>query len=167
MCKKDIYNLRLSNVTHQGNLNLVSLNADKSEYTVQIPESIRRKGKCTLTVSDIHIQVKNNNGTSIVPANSHTALVECEGLNLLGFSNQNASNPVCLGVMSIDSNKNDIVLDGPTSPVFTCLDIAPTLTIKRLVYNPASPFLPVAMNAQTAFVVPMIVNLQLEFFEDM
>lgn len=167
MCKKDIYNLRLSNVTHQGNLNLVSLNADKSEYTIQIPESIRRKGKCTLTVSDIHIQVKNNNGSSVVPANSHTALVECEGLNLLGFSNQNASNPVCLGVMGIDSNKNDIVLGGPVAPVFTCLDISPTLTIKRLVYDPTSPFLPVPMNAQTAFVVPMIVNLQLEFFEYM
>ena len=69
--------------------------------------------------------------------------------------------------MAIDSNKNDIRLETPTSPVFTCLDIAPTLTIKRLVYDPASPFLPVPMNGQTALVVPMIINLQLEFFEDM
>ena len=69
--------------------------------------------------------------------------------------------------MAIDSNKNDIRLDGVSSPTFTCPELPAEITIKKRVYNPASPFLPIPMDAFTNDVVPCIVVLQLQFYEDM
>lgn len=163
MCS-DKYTLRLSNVAHSANANLVTLNADLSEYTVRIPEFLRKKGKCKLTVQNCIIQVKNANGTSIVPANTHTAVIEVDGLNLLGYSNQNGAGPVSLCEMPIDSSKNDITLINQLT--YTCLDIAPTVTIKRKCYKSTTPFLPVVMAEQDDNVVPMILSLSLEFEED-
>ena len=165
MCK-DQYILRLSNVTHSANGDLVSLSADKSEYTVKIPEKLRSKGKCKVSVLNITIQVKNGTGTSIVPTNSHTALIQSEGIEFLGYNNETGGNVNVLAEMSIDSNKNDIRLDSPNGLTFTCPNLPPTITIKKMVYNLASPFLPIPMDGYTAAVVPCVVTIGLEFDED-
>ena len=165
MCK-DQYILRLSNVTHSANGDLVSLSADKSEYTVKIPEKLRSKGKCKVSVLNITIQVKNGTGSSIVPTNSHTALIQSEGIEFLGFNNETGGNVNVLAEMSIDSNKNDIRLDSPNGLSFTCPGLPPTITIKKMVYNPASTFLPIPMDGYTTNVVPCVVTLGLEFDED-
>ena len=165
MCS-DSYTLRLSNISQNDNGDLVRLSANKDEYTVRIPNDLRAKGKCKLTVNSVHIQIKNGTGTDIVPANAHTALIVADGLNLLGYNNESGNNNV-LAEMSIDSNKNDIRLDGVASPTFTCPELPAEITIKKRVYNPASPFLPIPMDAFTNDVVPCIVVLQIQFYEDM
>jgi hypothetical protein len=166
MCS-DKYILRLANVSfNTENDDLVKLSTDKSEYTVKIPEFLRAKGKCKLTVQSVHIQVKNGGGNSIVPTNSHTALIMTDGLQLLGYNNEMGGNVNVLCEMGIDSNKNDIRLDGTTPPVFTCPSLPPNITIKKMVYDPALAT-PVAMNNYTAATVPCVVVLCLEFEEDM
>tara|TARA_B110000285_G_scaffold56171_1_gene63914 strand:+ start:426 stop:944 length:519 start_codon:yes stop_codon:yes gene_type:complete len=169
MCK-DQYILRLSNVTHSANGDLVSLSADKSEYTVKIPEKLRSKGKCKVSVLNITIQVKNGTGTSIVPTNAHTALIQSEGIEFLGYNNETGGNVNVLAEMSVGT-ANTIRLDSPNGLSFTCPGLPPTITIKKMVYNPiATPaavaFLPIAMDGYTAAVVPCIVTLGLEFDED-
>ena len=166
MCLSDSYILRCSNVAHSSNTNLVSLSTDKSEFTVQIPNALRAKGKCEVKVVDIHIQLKNNTGNRIVPANAHTALIQSEGIQFLGYSNENAGNVNSLGEMAIDSSKNDIKLDGVGSNTFICPDLPPQITFKKMIYNPSSPFLPIPMDNYTTDVVPCIITLQLTFFED-
>jgi hypothetical protein len=165
MCS-DSYTLRLSNVANTDNGDLVRLSANKDEYTVRIPNDLRAKGKCKLSVNSVHIQTKNGTGTDIIPNNSHTALIVADGLNLLGYNNESGNNNV-LCEMAIDSNKNDIRLDGVSSPTFTCPELPAEITIKKRVYDPASPFLPIPMDAFTTDVVPCIVVLQLQFYEDM
>jgi hypothetical protein len=164
MCK-DQYILRLSNVTHSANGDLVSLSADKSEFTVKIPEKLRSKGKCKVSVLNIIIQVKNGTGTSIIPANAHIALIQSEGIEFLGYNNETGGNVNVLAEMSVGAG-NTIILDSPGGLSFTCPGLPPTITIKKMVYNPASTFLPIAMNGYTAAVVPCIVTLGLEFDED-
>ena len=165
MCS-DSYTLRLSNVANTDNGDLVRLSANKDEYTVRIPNDLRAKGKCKLSVISVHIQTKNGTGTSIIPNNSHTALIIADGLNLLGYNNESGNNNV-LAEMAIDTNKNDIRLDSVSSPIFTCPELPAEITIKKKVYNPASPFLPIPMDAFTADVVPCVIVLQLQFYEDM
>tara|TARA_R110000764_G_scaffold212525_1_gene298822 strand:- start:5 stop:508 length:504 start_codon:yes stop_codon:yes gene_type:complete len=164
MCK-DQYILRLSNVTHSANGDLVSLSADKSEYTVKIPEKLRSKGKCKVSVLNITIQVKNGTGTSIVPTNSHTALIQSEGVEFLGYNNETGGNVNVLAEMSVGA-ANTIRLDSPNGLTFTCPGLPPTITIKKMVYNPASTFLPIPMDGYTAAVVPCVVTIGLEFDED-
>tara|TARA_R110002126_G_scaffold119876_2_gene260918 strand:- start:183 stop:692 length:510 start_codon:yes stop_codon:yes gene_type:complete len=166
MCLSESYILRLSNVSHATNTNLVSLSTDKSEFTVQIPNYLRSKGKCQIKVVDIHIQIKNGTGNSIVPANAHTALIQIEGIPFLGYSNENGGYLNSLGEMTIDSNKNDIKLDGVGFNTFICPDLPPQITLKKMVYNPSTPFLPIPMDNYTTDVVPCIITLQLSFFED-
>ena len=166
MCS-DKYILRLANVSfNTENDDLIKLSTDKSEYTVRIPDFLRSKGKCKLTVQSVHIQVKNGTGNSIVPNNSHTALIMTDGLQLLGYNNETGGNVNVLCEMSIDSNKNDIRLDGTTPPVFTCPSLPPTITLKKMVYDP-NLATPIAMNSYTAATVPCVVVLSLEFEEDM
>lgn len=143
MCKQTIYNLRLSNIA-PNNTNLVSLSSDKSEYSVKIPAWLRSKGKCNITVQNVIIQTKNGTGTSVVPANAHTAVVEVDGLNLLGFSNQNGSQALTLCEIPIDSNQNDITLVNPYT--FTSLNIESSVTIKRKCYNPTNENISVSLN---------------------
>tara|TARA_Y100001937_G_C7034874_1_gene291847 strand:+ start:342 stop:848 length:507 start_codon:yes stop_codon:yes gene_type:complete len=163
----DKYILRLANVAFDSqNDDLVKLSTDKSEYTVRIPDFLRSKGKCKLTVQSVHIQIKNGAGNSIVPANSHTALIMTDGLQLLGYNNEMGGNVNVLCEMAIDSNRNDIRLGGATPPVFTCPSLPPTITLKKMVYDPALAT-PVAMNNYTDATVPCIVVLSLEFEEDM
>ena len=57
MCS-DSYTLRLSNVANTDNGDLVRLSANKDEYTVRIPNDLRAKGKCKLSVNSVHIQTK-------------------------------------------------------------------------------------------------------------
>ena len=89
-----------------------------------------------------------------------------DGLQLLGYNNETGGNINVLCEMAIDSNKNDIRLDGTTPPVFTCPSLPPAITLKKMVYDPALAA-PVAMNAFTASAVPCVVVLCLEFEEDM
>lgn len=166
MCS-DSYTLRLSNVSNVANGDLVRVSTDKSSYTVRIPNDLRSKGKCKLSVNSVHIQVKNGTGNSIVPNNAHTALIQAEGISLLGYNNESGNNNI-LCEMGIDSNKNDIRLDGVGSaPLFTCPELPAEITINKLVYNSASPFLPIAMNNYTTDIVPCVVVLQIQFYEDM
>jgi hypothetical protein len=165
MCS-DKYVLRLANVSYTNNDDLVKLSTDRSEYTVKIPEFLRAKGKCKLTVQSVHIQVKNGTGNSIVPNNSHTALIVSDGLQLLGYNNETGGNVNVLCEMSIDSNKNDIRLDGTTPPVFTCPSLPAEITLKKMIYDPNGA-IPTPMNNYTAATVPCVVILCLEFEEDM
>ena len=164
MCSDKIQ-LRLSNVSLSSNSDLVRVSADKSEYTVRIPSDLVARGKCKITVSNIFIQIKNGGGQSIVPSNSHTALIMTDGLQLLGYNNESGGNVNVLAEMGIDSNKNDISLNSPTPPQFTCPILPPEITIRKMVYDP-SLALPIAMNAFTTTVVPCIVTLQLEFMDE-
>jgi len=143
MCKQTIYNLRLSNIA-PNNTNLVTLSSDKSEYSVRIPAWLRSKGKCNITVQNVIIQTKNGTGTSVVPSNAHTAVVEVDGLNLLGYSNQNGSQALTLCEIPIDSNQNDITLVNPYT--FTSLNIESSVTIKRKCYNPTNENISVSLN---------------------
>ena len=165
MCS-DSYTLRLSNVSNVTNGDLVRLSSDKSSYTVRIPNDLRAKGKCKINVNSIHIQIKNGTGNSIVPTNAHTALIQAEGISLLGYNNESGNNNI---IAELDIGSGNVInMNGVgNSPTFTCPHLPAEITINKLVYDPANNFLPIPMNNYTTDVVPCVVVLQLQFYEDM
>ena len=166
MCKEDTYIFRVSNVPLSTDGNLATLNANKDEFTVKVPELLRKKGKCKVKVANFNIQQKNATGTSVFPSNTHTAVIAWD-LPVLGYANENDGLPFVCASGHIDTNKNNVFDDAPSPSEFTCVELPPQITFSRKCYKSTSPFSLVSADNFTTDVVPMFLQLELRFYEDM
>ena len=167
MCLHDLYVLRLANTSKSATVNNpLTLSADKASVSVRIPDDIRKKGKCQISIVDatIQLQLANTAASRVVPANTHIVSLGWD-LPVLGFDNEVTGTPQIFGSCASDVNsKNACVLDSVQANTFTCLALPPTITITRFYYD-ANGLIKIA-NTFSDAVVPFQVTLNIQFFED-
>jgi hypothetical protein len=160
---RDTYILRLANTVY-GN-EQPRLSANKDQCFIRIPNFLRDKGKCRVSVIDIEISLKNGSGTSVVPANTHLVAIR-SNIPMLGHSNENNGTPNILGTGIISPNENAVNVDSSQALSFTCPQLPDEVHLERMCYDPNNNHNLIAADNFTTNTVPFQVDLQLEFFED-
>ena len=160
---KDTYILRLCNTVY-GN-EAPRLSANKDQWFIRIPNFLRDKGKCRVSVIDMNIQLKNGSGTSVVPANTHLIGIR-SNIPMLGFNNENNGLPNILGMGKVSATGNAVSTDSSQALSFTCGKLPDEVHLERVCLDPANDFNLIAADNFTTNVVPFQVDLELQFFED-
>ena len=163
MCK-DKYILRLSNSTI-GN-EAVELNSDKNACFIRIPADLRNKGKCTISVVEITMSLRNGTGNRVIANGTHIVCIR-SNIPQLGYGNEQTSQNQILGSGIIpDNNTNAVQLDSSSSLTFTCGKLPDVIELERMCYDPANNHNLIAANNFTTDLVPFQVVLQITFDED-
>lgn len=163
MCK-DTYILRLTN-TVIGN-ETVTLNADKSKVDIRLPNHLRSRGKCTVSVVEITMSLRNGAGNRVIANGTHIVCLR-SNISQLGWGNeQNSQNQILGSGIIPDNNSNAVQLDSTSSLTFTCPQLPDVITLERMCYDPANNHNLIAANSFTTDTVPFQVVLQIEFDED-
>lgn len=164
MCHKDKYILRLTN-TVIGN-EAVQLNSDKSACFIRIPAHLRNKGKCTISVIEVTISLRNGSGNRVVGNGTHIICLR-SNIPQLGYCNEQTSQNQILGSgIIVDNNANAVQLDSTSSLTFTCPKLPDVIELERMCYDPSNNHNLIAANNYTTDTVPFQVVLQIEFEED-
>ena len=167
MCNKtDTYILRIANTGLDSQL--VTTSTDESSATIKIPAQLISKGKCKIEVISGFIQLEHSNGNRVVPTDGNIVGLRAEGLSVLGYDTQQQyGQPVVLGMASVASNTTTAVsFSAVSSPVLTCVELPPSLTLTRIFQNKLTAGLDIANN-YTANPTPFNCVLQITFLEDM
>lgn len=163
MCK-DTYILRLTNTTI-GN-EAVQLNSDKSGCFIIIPAHLRNKGKCTISVVEISMSLRNGTGNRVIANGTHIVCIR-SNIPQLGYGNENNGYNQILGSGIVpDNNTNAVQLDSTSSLNFTCPSLPDVIELERMCYDPANNHNLIAANNFTTDTVPFQVVLQITFDED-
>jgi hypothetical protein len=163
MCK-DTFIVRLSNSTI-GN-EAVELNSDKSACFIRIPADLRNKGKCTISVVEITMSLRNGTGNRVIANGTHIVCIR-SNIPQLGYGNEQTSQNQILGSGIVqDNNTNAVQLDSSSSLTFTCGKLPDVIELERMCYDPANNHNLIAANNFTTDVVPFQVVLQITFDED-
>lgn len=181
----DVYVLRLSNTSNGDDTTnpLLSLDADKNEYTINIPSRIQSKGKCFIKVISglMSLEFNGDNTKRIIPSKT-TSVFWQSNIPYLGFDMENRGSAnamlgsaVCIG----SANSDEVVhIDSVEGRTFTCPSLPERISIKKL-YTSATPaevgpgarpanngnLLPA--NEYTTTLLPCEVVLEVTFDEDM
>ncbi len=167
MCNKtDTYILRIANTGLDAQL--VTTSTDKSSATIKIPASLISKGKCKIEVISGFIQLEHSNGNRVVPDYGNIVGLRADGLSVLGFdAQQQYSQPIVLGMASVPSNTTTAVsFSAVSSPILTCPELPPEITLTRIYQNKSTAGLDIANNYTTND-TPFSCVLQISFLEDM
>ncbi len=163
MCKNQ-YILRLSNSTI-GN-EAVELNSDKNACFIRIPADLRNKGKCTISVVEITMSLRNGTGNRVIANGTHIVCIR-SNIPQLGYGNEQTSQNQILGSGIVpDNNTNAVQLDSSSSLTFTCGKLPDVIELERMCYDPANNHNLIAANNFTTDIVPFQVVLQITFDED-
>ena len=163
MCS-DKYILRLSNTTI-GN-ETVTLNTDKSKVDIRLPNHLRSRGKCTVSVVEITMSLRNGSGNRVIANGTHIVCLR-SNISQLGWGNeQNSQNQILGSGIVPDNNANAVQLDSTSSLTFTCPQLPDVITLERMCYDPANNHNLIAANSFTTDTVPFQVVLQITFDED-
>lgn len=167
MCNKtDTYILRLANTGLD--TQLVTTSADESSATIKIPAELISKGKCKIEVISGFIQLEHSNGNRVVPDYGVLVGLRAEGLSVLGYDTQQQySHPIILGMGAVDSNTQLATsFTAVSSPVLTCPELPPQITLTRIYQNKATTGIDIAKSYITN-PTPFSCVLQIQFLEDM
>ena len=163
MCN-DKYILRLSNTTI-GN-QAADLNTNKDKVSIRIPNHLRSKGKCMISVVEITMSLRNGSGNRVIANGTHIVCLR-SNIPQLGFGNeQNTRNQILGSGIVQDNNTNAVQLDSSSSLTFTCPELPDVIELERMCYDPANNFNLIAADNFTTDVVPYQVTLQISFDED-
>jgi hypothetical protein len=163
MCK-DTFVLRLSNSTI-GN-EAVELNSDKNACFIRIPADLRNKGKCTISVVEITMSLRNGTGNRVIANGTHIVCIR-SNIPQLGYGNEQTSQNQILGSGIVpDNNTNAVQLDSSSSLTFTCGKLPDVIELERMCYDPSNNHNLIAANNFTTDLVPFQVVLQITFDED-
>lgn len=163
MCSEK-YILRLSNTTI-GN-ETVTLNTDKSKVDIRLPNHLRSRGKCTVSVVEITMSLRNGSGNRVIANGTHIVCLR-SNISQLGWGNeQNSQNQILGSGIVPDNNANAVQLDSTSSLTFTCPQLPDVIELQRMCYDPANNHNLIAANSFTTDTVPFQVVLQIEFEDD-
>jgi len=166
----DTYIFRLTNwsVAETAANPVVTLDANKNEFSVQVPPRLRAKGKCRVSVIGGEVLLELYGGASRITPNDARFLELESNIPYLGYNVErtDAGNAILVASAITDQTQVSVtpVLEN-TSPVeFTCPELPPRITCKKFYLNADNER--VAAEAYTAKALPVEVILKLEFFED-
>ena len=163
MCSEK-YILRLSNTTI-GN-ETVTLNTDKSKVDIRLPNHLRSRGKCTVSVVEITMSLRNGSGNRVIANGTHIVCLR-SNISQLGWGNeQNSQNQILGSGIVPDNNTNAVQLDSTSSLTFTCPQLPDVIELERMAYDPNNNHNLIAANSFTTDVVPFQCVLQIEFEDD-
>lgn len=163
MCN-DKYILRLSNTTI-GNES-ATLSTDKSAVDIRLPNYLRSKGRCMISVVEITMSLRNGSGNRVIANGTHIVCLR-SNIPQLGFGNeQNTRNQILGSGIVQDNNTNAVQLDSTSSLTFTCPQLPDVIELERMCYDPANNFNLIAANNYTTNVVPFQCVLEITFDED-
>lgn len=163
MCN-DKYILRLSNTVVGNEQPTLSANKDKVE--IRLPNHLRSRGKCTVSVVEITVSLRNGAGNRVVANGTHILAIR-SNIPQLGWGNeQNSQNQILGSGTILDNNTNAVQLDSTSSLTFTCPQLPDVIELERMCYDPANNFNLIPADEFTTDVVPFQVVLQIEFDEE-
>ena len=165
----DTYILRLTNWSIAGDSsNTPVLDANKNEFSVKVPERLRAKGKCKVSVLGGEVLLELYGGASRITPDDARYLELESNIPYLGYSVETTgAGGAILISASIQDNTQVAVTPALTligSTCFTCPVLPPQITCKKFYLNADNER--VAAEAYTTKALPVEVVLQLEFFED-
>jgi hypothetical protein len=169
----DSYILRLTNwsIAESATNPIITLDAQRNAFTVKVPERLRAKGKCRITVVSGEVTLEHYGGaleaTRIVPTDARFLELD-SNIPYLGHDVETIGSANCIliagAIIGIDQ-KSVGTPDAGVGPLsFTCPELPPTITCKKW-------YLDIDNNRESADnyttkTVPTEVVLQIEFFED-
>jgi hypothetical protein len=163
MCN-DKYILRLSNTAIGNEQPTLSANKDKVE--IRLPNHLRSRGKCTVSVIEITVSLRNGSGNRVVANGTHILAIR-SNIPQLGWGNEaNSQNQILGSGIIPDNNANAVQLDSTSSLTFTCPQLPDVVELERMCYDPANNFNLIPADEFVTDVVPFQVVLQIEFDED-
>ena len=169
----DTYIFRLTNwsVAHSAANPVISLDAQRNAFTFKVPERLRAKGKCRITVVSGEVTLEHYGGeleaTRIVPTDARFLELE-SNIPYLGYDVETTGSAGAIlisgAIIGIDQKSVGCPDAGVGSISFTCPELPAQITCKKwyLDVNNARE----SADNYTATVVPVEVILQLEFVED-
>ena len=159
----DTYVLHLANTS--ATPDAITVDSDKNEFSIRIPESIRSKGKCFIKVISGNMVLENNLGNRIVAANTRVVVFE-SNISYLGFStNGRSSGNAILGSAIIGDAEKVVNLLSTNLPTFTCPQLPDVIRITKKQQGPLNLNLTSA-NEYTANLLPCDITLELTFDSD-
>jgi hypothetical protein len=171
----DVYVLRLANFSNGDDPNnpSLTLDADKNEYTIKIPERIAAKGKCFIKVISgfMGLSFKADGEERIVPDDTR-AVFWSSNIPYLGFDIENrGSNNAILASAAVPLNTEKIVtINSVESRTFTCPSLPQQVSIKKFFISnneAATSGQLKPANLYTTDLVPAEIVLEITFDEDM
>ena len=159
----DTYILHLANTS--ATPDAVSVDADKNEFSIRIPEHIRSKGKCFVKIISANMVLENNAANRIVAANTRVVVWE-SNISYLGFStNGRSSGNAILGSAIISDAEKVVNLLSTNLPTFTSPQLPDVIRITKKQQGPLNLNLTPASEYITNL-LPCDVTLELTFDSD-
>lgn len=164
MCHKDKYILRLSNTVVGNEQPTLSANKDKVE--IRLPNHLRSRGKCTVSVVEITVSLRNGAGNRVIANGTHIVCIR-SNISQLGWGNEaNSQNQILGSGIIPDNNSNAVQLNSSSSLTFTCPQLPDVVELERMCYDPNNNHNLIPADEFTDSVVPFQCVLQIEFDED-
>tara|TARA_R110002020_G_scaffold11609_1_gene43451 strand:+ start:3265 stop:3852 length:588 start_codon:yes stop_codon:yes gene_type:complete len=165
----DTYIFRLTNWSIAGDSsNTPVLDANNNEFTIKVPERLRAKGKCKVSVIGGEVLLELYGGASRITPNDARYLELESNIPYLGYSVETtgAGGAILIASAITDNTQVSVtpVLANTGATCFTCPVLPPQITCKKFYLNADNER--VAAEAYTTKALPVEVLLQLEFFED-
>ena len=164
----DTYIFRLTNWTVSSSNDVVTLDANNNEFSVQVPPRIRAKGKCRVSVVGGEVLLELYGGASRITPNDARFLELESNIPYLGYNVErtDSGNAILIASAITDNTQVSVtpVLENAAPVQFTCPELPPKITCKKFYLNADNQR--VAAEAYTTKALPVEVILKLEFFED-
>ena len=171
---KDVYQWRITNFSQQtSGPGAIRVDAENNEFTVQTPYHLRNKGKCTIKVVGGTVQLSHYGtatalATRIVPDNTRVVYLR-SNIPFLGHdSQQDGATSAILATCSVTGVDDDpfaLIPADTNGTVYTCPHLPAEVSIKKWYLNLTNTEVAASGN-YVAQVVPVILNLELQFEED-
>ena len=165
----DTYILRLTNwsVAETAANPVVTLDANNNEFTVKVPERLRAKGKCKLTVVGGTVMLEEYAAAGRITPDDARYLELISNIPFLGYDVETTGTQGITLVESEITDNTQVAVSPPLAnvggPVFTVPQLPPQITCKKFYLNAASARVAAQVGGE---LLPVEVILQLEFFED-
>lgn len=159
----DKYTLRLSNANNSDG---IIESADKSTFTINLPNNLKNRGKCYVRVVGGLIQLKLVGGNSILAANTRVISLR-SNIPMLGYDTETrGGGNTILGTGFILGDDTDIVeLDAADAQFgFTSPSLPDQITIEKIFIDPTTNKYVLA-NINTLD-IPAIIELEITFYND-
>ena len=159
----DKYTLRISNANNSDG---IIESADKSTFTINLPNNLKNRGKCYVRVVGGLIQLKLVGGNSILAANTRVISLS-SNIPMLGYDTETrgGGNTILGTGFILDDNTDIVELDAPDAGFgFTCPSLPDQITIEKIFIDPTTNKYVLA-NTNTLD-IPATIELEITFYND-